>query len=95
MADQTVTEDIETRRKRLLYRSAKTGMKETDLLLGAFARQHLATFSPRQLALYETILETGDPQIYAWLAGRETVPPAYDNDVMKLLQRFKAYQVDP
>ena len=80
------------RRKRLLYRSIHTGMKETDILLGGFARRHLQTFSDRQLALYERILEAGDPQIYAWLSGREAVPSAYDNDVMKLLTNFKIHQ---
>ena len=37
--------DVETRRKRLLFRSWHRGTKETDLLLGSFAEQHLPAFS--------------------------------------------------
>ena len=36
--------DIETRRKRLLYRSIYRGNKENDILLGQFARAHVASF---------------------------------------------------
>ncbi len=90
--DRKTTEDkLAERRKRLLYRSIHTGMKETDILLGGFARRHLPTFGDRQLELYERILEAGDPRIYAWLSGREAVPSSYDSDVMKLLLNFKIH----
>lgn len=84
------SEDIETRRKRLLHRSRYTGMKETDILLGGFATQHLPTFSARELDLYESLLENyPDPQIYAWAIGREPVPSHLDHGVMKLLRAYR------
>ncbi|HEX6959826.1 MAG TPA: succinate dehydrogenase assembly factor 2 [Ferrovibrio sp.] len=83
-------EDIETRRKRLLHRSLYTGMKEVDILLGGFARQHLPTFSEHELDQYENLLENyDDPQIYAWAVGREPVPAHLDTGVMKLLKAYK------
>lgn len=82
-------EDLETRRKRLIFRSCYTGMKETDLLLGPFAKRYLPEFTPAQLDAYEALLETNeDPQIYAWAIGRTPVPAPYDTEVMKLLQSF-------
>ncbi|MGG2362470.1 succinate dehydrogenase assembly factor 2, partial [Salmonella enterica] len=49
----TDTNDLlEARRKRLIYRSLYTGMKETDLLLGAFARAHLPGFGSDELDQY-------------------------------------------
>ena len=36
---------LSERRKRLVYRSAYTGTKETDLLLGYFAAHHIETFA--------------------------------------------------
>jgi len=81
---------LDERRKRLIYRSLYTGMKETDLLLGAFAKAHLPTFGPDELDQYEHLLATQeDPLIYAWAIGRDPVPPEYDTPVMKLLQQFK------
>ena len=92
MDEAKAEDDLAIRRKQLLYRSVYTGMKETDILLGGFARQHLPTFSARQLDLYQDILEAGDPLILAWLMGREAVPAGYDNEVMKLLLNFKSYK---
>lgn len=87
----TDTNDLlEARRKRLIYRSLYTGMKETDLLLGAFARTHLPAFGAEELDQYEHLLDTQeDPLIYAWAIGRDPVPAEYDTPVMKLLQQFK------
>ena len=67
-------------------------MKETDLLLGRFADSHVASFDARQLALYEALLQESDPDILAWIVGRESPPAKHDNDVMKSLLNFKFYE---
>ena len=84
-----MTESIEIRRKRLSFRSWHRGTREMDLFLGAFADAHLDGLSEDQLARYEALLELADPDLFAWIQGREAVPSAYDTDVMKLLQNFK------
>lgn len=81
--------DAEVRRKRALYRSWHRGTREMDLLLGGFADRHLATFSERQIGLYEALLERADADIYDWMCGRSAVPAEFDHDVMKLLKNFK------
>lgn len=83
---------LATRRKRLLFRSRHRGSREMDLLLGRFAERHLQTFSERQLALFEDMLELSDPELYAWLAGRDTPPVALRHDVMKLFLNFKYHE---
>jgi succinate dehydrogenase flavin-adding protein (antitoxin of CptAB toxin-antitoxin module) len=88
----TMTEDITIRRKRLIHRSLYTGMKETDLLLGGFARKYLGDFSSEELDIYETLLEAGDPNIYVWAVGREEVPAEYQTNVMALLQEFTRFE---
>lgn len=84
-----MSEAIEIRRKRLIHRSLYTGMKETDILLGAFAKAHLPGFDEGQLDRYETLLEAGDPVILDWALGREEPPTEFDTDVLKLLRNFK------
>ncbi len=84
-----MSESIEFRRKRLSFRSWHRGTREMDLLLGAFADAHLEGLSEHQLARLEALLELADPDLFAWIQGREAVPSAYDNDVMKLMQNFK------
>ncbi len=86
-------EPIDSRRKRLIHRSLYTGMKETDLLLGAFARAHVLGFDVPQLDRYEQLLTEPDPQIYAWAIEQTPVPMEHDTDVMKLLRHFtRAYR---
>jgi succinate dehydrogenase flavin-adding protein (antitoxin of CptAB toxin-antitoxin module) len=86
---RTMTEEpVEIRRKRLIHRSLYTGMKETDLLLGGFARRELAALDPSGLDMYEALLAEPDPAIYAWATGDVPVPPEHDNDVMARLRRY-------
>ena len=81
--------DVETRRKRLLFRSWHRGTKETDLLLGSFAERHLAAFSADQLERYEALLENDDGLLYDWATGRVPPPPEHDSDIMRLLLQFR------
>ena len=81
-------ESLDERRRRLIYRSLYTGMKETDVLLGPFAQRHLPGFSTEQLDRYERLLGEPDPDILDWVSGRQAVPEAHDHDVMKLLKNF-------
>jgi len=81
-------EPVEIRRKRLIHRSLYTGMKETDLLLGPFARREVPGFSPAELDQYEALLGEPDPSIYAWAIGELPVPQEHDNGVMARLRLF-------
>ncbi|HYM32713.1 MAG TPA: succinate dehydrogenase assembly factor 2 [Candidatus Cybelea sp.] len=85
-----MADDIEARRRRLIYRSSYTGMKETDLLLGAFARRYLPAFTSEQLDRYQAVLDRfSDPEIYAWAMGQEAPPRDAVNDVTRLICEFK------
>ena len=84
-----MTEPLDTRRKRLLFRSWRRGTKEADLLLGSFAERHLAGFSPEQVDRYEALLGADDGDLLAWIAGRAAPPAECESDVLRLLLAFK------
>jgi antitoxin CptB len=86
----TGNETHQERVRRLIYRSSYTGMKETDLLLGQFARTYLAALSTADLDDYETLLAAGDPAILAFVQGQAEVPPELDNQVLILIRQFDA-----
>ena len=75
--------------RRLVYQASYTGMKETDLLLGHFAKTHLADLCEADLTDFENLLAAGDQWIYAWLRGNEPVPDAYDTAVFRLIRDFE------
>jgi antitoxin CptB len=90
-ADKEVSvEDQRTiRLRRLIYQASYTGMKETDLLLGHFAKVHLPNMSDRQLDDFEALLAAGDDRIHAWVVGGDPLPDIYDTDVFHLIKNFK------
>ena len=81
--------ELETRRKRLLYRSVYRGNKENDLLLGQFARAHISGFDAAELDQYERIFSAGDNDIFDWATGKAEVPPELDSPVLRRLLAFK------
>jgi antitoxin CptB len=81
--------ELETRRKRLLYRSVYRGNKENDILLGQFARAHIAEFSAAELDQYERLLQAGDNDIYDWVSGKAVVPAEADTPVLRRLLAFR------
>jgi succinate dehydrogenase flavin-adding protein (antitoxin of CptAB toxin-antitoxin module) len=89
MTASSDNEPIEIRRKRLIHRSRYTGMKETDLLLGAFAQRYIPGFDAAQLDEYERLLQETDVDLFDWATGRAAVPERCQTPVMRLLQNFK------
>jgi antitoxin CptB len=83
-----VASATDIRRKRLLFRSWHRGTRESDLILGRFADAYLVSFDGVQLDRYEALLECADADLFDWIGGRATPPPAHDHDVMRLLLSF-------
>lgn len=85
----TVTQglDIETRRRRLRYRAARTGTKETDLLVGDVIARLGDTLPPEEVAQAERLLSANDVDITNWISGRTPVPAEHDTPFMARLKR--------
>jgi antitoxin CptB len=83
-----MSEAIDIRRKRLLFRSWRRGTRESDLLLGGFAERYLREWSPPELDRYEALLENSDVLIFDWISGRARPPADQDTDILRLLVDF-------
>ena len=83
----------EKRVRRLVYQASYTGMKETDLLLGQFAKKHLPTLTDEQLDMFEALLDAGDPSIFAWVRGDEDVPAEFQGPVLDMIKDFHVSQI--
>jgi antitoxin CptB len=66
---------------RLIWR-CRRGMKELDLLLAGYLREHWTQAGPAERATFERILELPDPLLAAYLMEREAPP---DQDLRSLL----------
>ena len=72
-----MTETAEARIKRLAMRSMRRGIKEMDLILGAYANDALAGMSDAELTLYDALLAENDHDLYQWVSGQTTAPDRF------------------
>ncbi len=81
----------EKRIKRLHYLSWYRGCKETDKILGGFARAHLEELKPAELDEFERILGEDDSDLFDWMTGKRPMPEHYQQS--PLMQRILAFDV--
>ncbi len=81
---------LDLRRRRLYYRCHHTGMRETDLILGPFARRHIVDLGEQEIDDLEALLdEVPEAEIFAWVAGLRVVPEARRTALVARLLNFK------
>ena len=80
-------DDIEIRRRRLRYRSARTGTKETDLLVGDVIARLGQALPPEEVTQAERLLCASDVDITNWISGRTPVPAEHDTPFLDRLRR--------
>ncbi|GJL93205.1 succinate dehydrogenase assembly factor 2 [Hyphococcus sp.] len=90
-----MTESIDIRRKRLLYLATYRGFKEADLLIGGFAKAHLAAMNEAELDQFEVLLRQNDRVLYAWATGNAEAPAELDGTVLDKLKTFKIAPATP
>lgn len=88
-------EDIENRRKRLIFRSWHRGTREMDLIMGTFAEKHVPAMEIAELDLYEELLHTPDPDVYDWVSGQKSVPANVMNPVIEKLLNHEYADYSP
>ncbi|MEM1264839.1 MAG: succinate dehydrogenase assembly factor 2 [Pseudomonadota bacterium] len=77
----------DVRLKRLRLRSWRRGIREMDLLLGAFADAELPGMSVSELDAYEAFMAEDDQSLFAWISGRERGPDIH----AAMLSRIQAF----
>lgn len=78
--------DLETRLKRLRFRSHHRGTREADMLIGGFFDAHHEGWSEEEAIAFEALLEEQDVDIMAWAMGTAEVPEHYAGTIMQALK---------
>ena len=79
--------------KKLFHRSKYRGTKELDILIGAFAEQHLHSFSDDDLLLYEQIIDIEETILYNALLGKEVLAPQYNHHIWQKIYDFMHHRL--
>ena len=80
---QISSQGLDARRRRLLFRCWRRGMREMDLVLGRFADAQIGTLTDAELDEFERLLDIPDQQMFAWVSGTETVPADIDSALLR------------
>lgn len=80
----------EIRLKRLRIRSWRRGIKEMDLILGAFCDEELATLPADEIALYEDMLSENDHDLYQWVSGQAPPPERFAPLIARVARHARA-----
>lgn len=65
-----MTDELETKRKRALFRATHRGTMEMDWLLGRYAEAMLNDMDDERLAYFERFLAEPDPELQNLILGR-------------------------
>jgi antitoxin CptB len=79
---------LDERRRKLLFRAWRRGVREMDLIIGRFADAHIDKFDTKGLDDFERLIEAPNADLYAWVTGTESAPAAYDTAVLATLIAF-------
>jgi antitoxin CptB len=83
-----MSNDPETRRKRLKFRAWHRGMKEVDLILGPFADAHADNLDEGRLDEFEQLLTVPDNDLFDWFSERRSPPERHRTKLYEQIHDF-------
>jgi len=78
--------DIESRRRRILFRATHRGTYENDILIGRFVRARLAAFTEAELDELERVMDHPEVVLADWLTGRQPIPADADCGLLRQMR---------
>jgi len=82
------SEGLDVRRRKLLFRAWRRGVREMDLIVGRFADAFIDKFDEPALDDFERLIEAPNAELYAWVSGDESAPADFDTNVLRQLIGF-------
>lgn len=83
------TDELEARRKKLLWRATHRGIKEMDLLLGGYVRARVNEMTAADLDALEAIIGIPDQTLLAWATQQEAVPAGHASPMLRDVLNFR------
>jgi antitoxin CptB len=77
---------LDERRRRILFRAWRRGVREMDLIMGRFVDAHLLTMNEDELAEFERLLDIPDPEALGWIISGERPPREFDTPLFARLR---------
>jgi antitoxin CptB len=82
------SEDLDPRRRRILFRAWHRGTREMDLLLGRFADAEIAALGDADLDVFEQLMEVPDRDLFSWITGTAPTPENWSGPLLDRIVAF-------
>ena len=82
------SEELDPRRRRIIYRAWHRGFREMDLIMGRFCDAVIVELSESDIDQLEQLIDAQDHDLYSWTIGAEPVPAEYDTPLFRKLRDF-------
>ena len=75
----------------LIYKSWHRGCKETDILLGDFAKACILQLTALEISIYKELIEENDWDIYEWILNEASaIPQKY----LAIIEKIRKFNLD-
>lgn len=81
--------DLDPRRRRILVRAWRRGIREMDLMLGGFCEAELGRLDAAELDALETLMGEDDADILSWITGEKPCPAEFDTPLFRRIARYR------
>ena len=78
--------ELDSRRRRILFRATHRGTYENDILIGGFVRTRLANFTDAELDELELVMDHPEVVLADWLTGRKPIAPEADCLILRQMR---------
>ena len=82
------SDNLDPRRKRILFRAWHRGMREMDLVMGRFVEAHVDAMSDAELDQIEALIDELDADLLNWVTGAAEVPAHVDTPVFRAMKAY-------
>ncbi|WP_375705621.1 succinate dehydrogenase assembly factor 2, partial [Bartonella sp. AA86SXKL] len=69
---------LDLRRRRLIFRAWHRGIREMDLILGRYVDAHISGMSVKKISELEYIMSFDDRDLLTWITGEISPPSEVD-----------------
>ena len=85
----SLADPLESRRKRLLWRASRRGIKEMDIIVGGFAEARLAGMDATELDAFERILDIPDQDLLYYATMQVDIPVPLRSPMLEAVLAFR------
>ncbi|MDF1608962.1 succinate dehydrogenase assembly factor 2 [Hoeflea sp. YIM 152468] len=81
--------DLDPRRRRILVRAWRRGIREMDLVIGGFADAEIADLNDTELDQLELLMAEEDADILSWVTGEAEIPERFRSPLFERMRRYE------